>query len=38
MWGFLTAMTPEKSGGGAVGRGHPKWVEPSDMDPDEKGS
>jgi hypothetical protein len=24
--------------GGAVGRDHPKRVEPSDMDPDEKGS
>jgi len=36
--GFPTAMNRDLYEGGAVGRGHPKRVEPSDMDPDEKGS
>jgi len=35
--GLPYSSDPEKSGGGAVGRGHPKWVEPCDMDPDERG-
>jgi hypothetical protein len=38
MQGLPYSNDPEKSGGGAVGRGHPERVEPSDMNPDERGS
>jgi transposase len=38
MRGFPTAMNRGIYEGGAVGRGHPERVEPSDMDPDEMGS
>jgi len=37
MRGLPHSSDPEKKWG-AVGRGHPEWVEPSDMDPDERGS
>ena len=33
---FPHSNDPEKSGGGAVGRGRPEWAEPCDMDPDER--
>ena len=36
--GFPHSSDPEKMVKGAVGRGHPEWVEPCDMDPDEEGS
>jgi hypothetical protein len=35
---YPTAMNRGIDEGRAVGRGHPKRVEPNDMDPDEKGS
>jgi len=35
--GLPHSSDPEKSGGGAVGRGRPEWVELCDMDPDEEG-
>jgi|GEM_PF-1143169 len=38
MRGFPTAMNRGIDEGRAVGWGRPKRVEPSDMDPDEKGS
>jgi len=38
MRGFPTAMTQRKRWRGAVNWGHPEWVEPCDMDPDEKES
>ena len=37
MWGLPYSSDPEKMVKGAVGRGHPEWVEPCDMDPDERG-
>jgi hypothetical protein len=37
MRGLPYSSDPEKSGGGVVGRGRPEWVEPCDMDPDERG-
>jgi len=39
MRGFPHSNDPEKTmKGGAVGLGYPEWAEPSDMDPNEKGS
>uniref|UniRef100_A0A7J2U2Q2 Uncharacterized protein n=1 Tax=Ignisphaera aggregans TaxID=334771 RepID=A0A7J2U2Q2_9CREN len=35
--GFPHSSDPEKMVKGAVGRGHPEWAEPCDMDPDERG-